>query len=366
MNKKGIMTGEEKYVGDLRQLFASFGYKQYKMSKFEEYSLYGGNIDFLVSDSVITFTDTDGKLMALKPDVTLSIVKNVPDDETTLSKVCYNENVYRVSKGTGSFKEIMQSGVECIGAVDPVIVGEMLVLAAKALSLTGKNFVLEVSHLGFVRRAIERATADAALRAKIAKCVGEKNAHGVADLCRGKADGEDAAKIAALASVYGSPDSIGEKLSALAFDEEDKNDLSYLLSVLSALDGAGLADKVSVDLSVTADGNYYNGVVFKGFVEGVPESVLSGGQYDRLMKKMGKRSRAVGFAVYVDALERLFDDRREFDFDVMLIYPDGASPEGVAARAEKIREGGETVYCCKTDSGRIKCRRTEIYGGNDE
>lgn len=362
MNNDGIMTGEERYVGELRRLFSSFGYKQYKMSKFEEYSLYGGNIDFLVSDSVITFTDTDGKLMALKPDVTLSIVKNAPDDETALSKVCYNENVYRVSKGTGSFKEIMQSGVECLGAVDPVIVGEMLVLAAKALELTGKNFVLEVSHLGFVRRAVERATCDAALREAIEKCVGEKNAHGIASLCKGKIDDEAASRIAALASLYGSPRDIGEKLSALALDEEDKKDLDYLLSVLSALDGAGLSDKVSVDLSVTADGNYYNGVVFKGFVEGVPESVLSGGQYDRLMKKMGKRSRAVGFAVYVDALERLFDDGSEYDFDVLLIYPDGASPEGVAARAEKIREGKESVFCAKTDGGKVRCRRTEIYG----
>ena len=28
-------------------------------------------------------------------------------------------------------------------------------------------------------------------------------------------------------------------------------------------------------------------------------------QYDKLMKKMGRRSRAVGFAVYLDMLERL-------------------------------------------------------------
>ena len=38
------------------------------MSKFEEYDFYAVNKDFLVSDSVITFTDTNGKLMALKPD----------------------------------------------------------------------------------------------------------------------------------------------------------------------------------------------------------------------------------------------------------------------------------------------------------
>ena len=69
--------------------------------------------------------------------------------------------------------------------------------------------------------------------------------------------------------------------------------------------GGAFADKIRLDFSVTANAGYYNGVVFKGFVDGVPESVLSGGQYDRLMRKMGRKSNAVGFAVYVDELSRL-------------------------------------------------------------
>ena len=71
-----ILTNQEKAVNKLRSLYLSYGYLSYKMSKFEEYDLYATNKDFLVSDRVITFTDTDGKLLALKPDVTLSILKN--------------------------------------------------------------------------------------------------------------------------------------------------------------------------------------------------------------------------------------------------------------------------------------------------
>ena len=69
----------ERIALSLRDLYGRYGYRQYKMSKFEEYDLYARNKDFLISDSVITFTDTDGKLMALKPDVTLSIVNNSMD-----------------------------------------------------------------------------------------------------------------------------------------------------------------------------------------------------------------------------------------------------------------------------------------------
>ena len=95
---------QEKVIFGLRDLYRSYGYTQYKMSKFEEYDLYARNKDFLISDSVITFTDRSGKLMALKPDVTLSIVKNTAD-VAAVQKLFYQENVYRVSKGSDSFRE---------------------------------------------------------------------------------------------------------------------------------------------------------------------------------------------------------------------------------------------------------------------
>ena len=103
-----VTKRDERALYELRSLYRRYGYAQYKMSKFEEYDLYVRNKSFLLSDHVITFTDTDGKLMALKPDVTLSIVKNTKDVSGYVNKVYYNENVYRVQKGSDSFKEIMQ------------------------------------------------------------------------------------------------------------------------------------------------------------------------------------------------------------------------------------------------------------------
>ena len=132
-------------------IFSSHGYSQYKMGKFEEYDLYSKNKDFLVSDSVITFTDTNGKLMALKPDVTLSIIKNTKNEQG-IQKLFYNENVYRVSKSTNSFKEIMQSGVECIGDIDSFSIGEVLMLAAESLNEISQDFILEISQLDILSR----------------------------------------------------------------------------------------------------------------------------------------------------------------------------------------------------------------------
>ena len=95
---ESVLQRNERYVYALRELYFRYGFTPYRMSKFEEYDLYARNKDFLVSDNVITFTDTDGKLMALKPDVTLSIIKNSKDEPDVIRKVSYNENVYFVCK----------------------------------------------------------------------------------------------------------------------------------------------------------------------------------------------------------------------------------------------------------------------------
>ena len=114
MIDENILKSEEKAIYSLRSLYKRYGYMPFKMSKFEEYELYARNKDFLISDRIITFTDTNGKLLALKPDVTLSIIKNGEDKPGIKQKVYYNENVYRISGSTHQFKEIMQTGLECI------------------------------------------------------------------------------------------------------------------------------------------------------------------------------------------------------------------------------------------------------------
>ena len=83
---------EDRNILSLRHLYEQYGFVHYKMNKFEEYDLYVSNKDFLSGDNIITFTDTNGRLLALKPDVTLSIVKNYREAAGTVQKVYYNEN----------------------------------------------------------------------------------------------------------------------------------------------------------------------------------------------------------------------------------------------------------------------------------
>ena len=147
---QNILRSDEQTIFRLRGLYENYGYRRFKMSKFEAYDLYVRNKDFLVSDRMITFTDARGVLMALKPDVTLSIIKNTRENEPGPRKVYYNETVYRSGKGDEGFQEIMQTGLECIGELDLYHIYEVTALAVRSLAAISPDYVLDVSHVGLV------------------------------------------------------------------------------------------------------------------------------------------------------------------------------------------------------------------------
>ena len=295
-----FLKDDEKAILSFRSLYQKYGYLPFKMSKFEEYDLYVKNKDFLVSDSVITFNDTNGKLLALKPDVTLSIIKNSTDEIGCKQKVYYNENVYRVSKGTKSFKEIRQAGLECLGAVSNTEIIEVLSLASKSLKEISDSYALEISHLGIVKGVLEYFEISTDGCNQIIKFLGEKNSQGVVDVCKQEnLDDKSTVLIEKLVTVYGEPEKVLKEIEPLRLNQKISDDINQLQDVLK---GLGNDKNVHVDFSVVNDMKYYNGFAFKGFIEGIPTGILSGGQYDRLMKKMGKNSQAIGFAVYLDEL----------------------------------------------------------------
>jgi ATP phosphoribosyltransferase regulatory subunit len=301
-----VLSNTEIIIFALRALYQSCGYKRYRMRRFEEYELYSRNKDFLVSDQVIVFTDTNGKLMALKPDVTLSIIKNSRDDPESVRKLCYNESVYRVSERGGTFHEIMQTGIECFGRVDEKELTEVLCLAGETLSLLGKKTVLVLSDLDILQCFMDEICAFPEEKQRLLRCVGEKNLHEITSICdKRKVPAEKTERLRQLLSLYGQSEKVLpelEKLCAGTAAEETLKQMKTLISRLKERDGA---IRTEIDFSLVSDSNYYNGIIFKGYLEGVPDRVLSGGRYDRLMEKMGKRAKAIGFAVYLDELERI-------------------------------------------------------------
>ena len=343
------------YNQRLRSLFERCGYRRYKMSKFEEYDLYASNRSFLPSTKVLTFTDTDGKLLALKPDVTLSIIRSFRGDG--LEKLYYHENVYRESEV--GFREIEQAGLECIGAVDEYCVCEVLSLAAKSLGELNRPAELDVSHLGILRELLKNSGIDEPSIKTAVLLFGEKNSDGLQEFLKRSGASEDCAEAAVKLSkldctASDAPEALGEILSGLVSWER----LQLFCDTCEFL-GREFPNTVRVDFSTVGDLDYYSGIIFRGYVEGVPQSVLSGGQYDELAARLRKNARAIGFAVYLDLLKPLFIEAQEYDSDALLIYSDDLDPDEIHRCAEELRSSGKSVLVMKNEPENLKFK--EVY-----
>ncbi len=343
-----LLKPAERAIYALRALYNRYGYTPYKMSKFEEYDLYVKNKDFLISEGIITFTDTRGKLLALKPDVTLSIIKNSKDVAKGVSKVYYNENVYRIAKGSHVFKEITQTGLECIGDIDAYHITEVVSLAIRSLSTLCDFYMLDLSHVGLISAMIDGLGLEKTAIKRFLSAVEKKNAGELSALRNEGVLTEEAIALATvLMTEYKTVKEAGEALAPYLVSEEAKDAFAEFSALYDSLDAQGLAERVRIDFSVINHRGYYSGVVFKGYVRGVPDSVLAGGQYDRMMRKMGRRDGALGFAVYLDALAALHKETAEHDADILLLKGD-ADAASVLCAVERLSANGERVFVADT------------------
>ena len=239
---KEVLRYDEQAIMRLRSLYRQFGYTQYRMSRFEEYELYAENKAFLTSGDIITFSGASGKLMALRPDVTLSIVKNTKDDGG-LKKLYYNENVYRPDGH--EFKEQMQVGLECIGDVDVYSMSEVLMLASRSLETLGERSCLDISHMGFLNGLFRDEDLTAERRAEIIKRISERNRHELHKLCCEYGISEASQNsIISLAALYGPIDKAIIELERLSINDETRDALSELEAELTE---TGLFRDLDVD-----------------------------------------------------------------------------------------------------------------------
>ncbi|MBQ7826924.1 MAG: ATP phosphoribosyltransferase regulatory subunit [Clostridia bacterium] len=339
------LTKDEQVYLSLEGLFESYGYRKFKMRKFEQYSLYEEYKSFLTSEYVLTFHSPDGKLMALRPDVTLSIVKNTRADETNTDKVFYRENVYRMDRHTKEFREIPQAGVELIGQVDAIATLEIVRMAKESLSLIDEHSILCLSHMGFIEGLLTACNVTSAdTRSRVLSCIASQNVHDLRDLLGEAVPSaewmEDLSDVLSSQGSYTDTLTLARKIAVNGQMNEALNELETIGKSLADLD---MADGIRLDFTMQNDLSYYNGVLMQGYVEKYPGILLTGGRYDRLLTKFHKNLSAVGFALSLGDLNSCYPNRPDDDADVLLLYSAGVSAEKVLAKAESLRREGKRV-----------------------
>lgn len=341
------LKNEDILLMELAALYERRGYKRYKPGCFEEYSLYLENIDFLISKNVVAFGGAEGKLLALRPDVTLSVISHMGCDTEDAVKLFYSEKVYRRSEGGGEFRDINQTGVEVIGNIDDACEAEVACLVVDTLAAVSDNYLLDLSHMGYTEGLMASFGFTGENRQRAYSLLRSKNIHDFASLAAANGLSEEAVeRFSAVVNIGGDALKAVGMAARYAVNEQMSAGAAELERLIVTLNRLGCGKAVSVNFSIANNADYYNGVIFNGYVGGVPRRVLSGGRYDKLLAKMGKRGGAIGFALYLGELERFFRPDGNF-VDTLILY-DEASRLDALEESRKLLVAGKSVRIART------------------
>ena len=258
-------------------------------------------------------------------------------------------------------------GVESVGQIDPYAEAEVIALAAKSLEILSEDYVLDLSDVSFIRCLLGGMNLSQGDQEQALTLIAQKNAPGIQAMAdRGILSAQDAQAIQELMGIYAPLKEGIAQSGRLARDNQSWEILRQLSVTASMLEAFGLNGRIRLDFSLVNSMDYYNGVIFQGFLPNIPFPALSGGRYDNLPRKMGKQVGAIGFALYMGRLEQYFSQERQYDADLLLTYGPDADLAKLAAFAEQIRSKGCTVRCEREmgPSAPVRCRtKVRYYDG---
>ena len=350
------MSKKDLVLLNIRKMYDSYGYKKISLPSFEEYDLYNENKDF-IDRNVLTVMSPNGKLLALRPDITLSVAKKVSKDQSLkYSKIYYQENTYNLTKYVG-YGEDEQLGIELIGKESTFLDFEIINLAVKSLDIINKKSMIVLSHAGFISSVFENFDLEYEIKEEILDCINRKNSHDIQKMLkRNEHISENVKKlIYKIPELSGNLENIEKELLKYEINVNTKKILSELKQLNSLLMKFYKKSKIIFDFSVVKNLNYYNGIILQGYIEGFPNVILTGGRYDKLFEKFGVDTGAVGFAILTDGLKGYYKDTDKKDFEILIAYDNSDfeklveivndfQKKGLRVRTENIENLGKSDF----------------------
>ena len=288
----------------LKDLFDTQGYRRVMTPALEFYDVFGKAAKYLPKETMYKLTDAKGRLMVLCPDCTVPVARLTATRLKGMPKpirIYYNRNIYRgFPKRKSRSVEINQVGIELIGGSTVRSDLEVIELAARSLEkISQGGYRLELCHIGYFKAIMDSLDADEDTKEEIRLLIEQKNYASLTDIL-GKAKENRAARaLRKLPRLFG-----GEEVFEQAYELFDENGarecLDYLKSIYEYLQELGLGDKVMIDLGLVNLAEYYTGIIFRGYCNGIGEQVLSGGRYDNLLGQFGEDYGSIGFGLNVD------------------------------------------------------------------
>ena len=332
----------------LKELYESAGYRRVMTPMLEFFDVFTGAAETLPAERMYTLTDARGRLMVIRPDCTVPIARITAArlaGQPLPLRLYYSQNICRrCPDGKGQRTESHQVGIELIGSGTLAGDCEAVELAAESLARLSDGYRLELCHIGYFKALVEALGTDEETAERIRQAVEAKNYGHLNDLLRAFADTGAVRALRRLPSLFGG----AEVLDAAAelFDGGTAGEaLARCREVYAFLQDLGLGEAVMLDLGLVGQVEYYTGMVFRGYFDGIGEPVLSGGRYDNLCGTFGEAHPAVGFAVDMELAARAVEAPAEEKATVYVRADGPAAFAAAAACRRQLREKGVCAVC---------------------
>lgn len=283
----------------LREEFRRWGYREVVTPTLEFLETFVRGAGPGVQDRLLKVVDSDGALLALRPEMTVPIARlaatRLLHEGPAPLRVSYVAPVFRGQEtGRGRLREFTQAGIEVLGDAGPDADAEVIALAVECLRRAGvEEPALQIGDLGFLTDALSAIPEEE--QDEVRMRLYRKEFAGIEDAV---SDPALARFLRALPELHG-PDAVVRAVP-LARTERGAAALGRLSGILERLADYGVADRVTIDLSVIRDFTYYTGVVFEAYGPGSGYPLLGGGRYDGLLARFGANCPATGFAIGVE------------------------------------------------------------------
>jgi ATP phosphoribosyltransferase regulatory subunit len=320
MHLSRIPAGMRYYLGDEARLrrgvetaamsvFDRWCYEEITTPAVDYYLLFEHGMGKAEAERSFRFTDNDGRLLTLRPDITSSVARAAATllaDKPRPLRLCYAAPVFKQQHQSPAEwrRETTQLGCELIGAGEARADLEILQLATEILSHVGLKdcFCITINSVDIFNGLAEQSSLDVTAREEIRRLIDSRDAAELEDFFRTHpVASETRAALAQMMKFNGKQEVLHEARRCIT-NSRSIAALDSLVQLWQAIESLSLAGSFEIDLADVSSLDYYTGLSFKIFVKGAGARVGRGGRYDSLISNFGRDEPAIGFVLNLDAL----------------------------------------------------------------
>lgn len=285
-----------KILRQLEELAEQEGMLRVESDAFEEYTSYVQSNPLQDASKLVKVLDLQGDVFLLKPDITTNLIKQViPRMETNLAlSLYYLDKVYAFND-YGTITPTRQFGIEVIGHSEMDEDYRLISLISRLFEQYNITYNIELGNQQWINDIIEQLQVSNATANGIKKALMDKNREGIKQYVNNP--GYQTLLLTVIQQQNDIPAYV-DVIDKYNLPETLTTPLLELQNVVNKLDNPN----IEIDLSLVNEFDYYNGIIYRGYVNSYKTDILRGGRYDSITKGFGTLTPALGFSLDVDIL----------------------------------------------------------------